>query len=298
MPDDSMQQLTQLTRREVVEVAMQGGYFDAVMRSGHELERVKEYLRILSGQRPAPPVIPGLEPTILPPFPGLEQQPWQEPPPAAAAALERCADAVERDLARLENAELLHYEGLIVQSGRWSVHSVFYCGERWDRLFRPELAMEETAAVVQSLEGECTAFPLADVVFSAHEGGTRLTPHCSWDGFRLRLHLGLRIPEGCGIRVGTESRQWERGRVLAFQDAYEHETWNHSQERRVVLIVDCWHPGVTLPEREALLGLTRKLEVRSLFARLRMPEDLHPTLFARFAETERTDPLVRRFWRS
>jgi hypothetical protein len=297
MSDESTQEVTTQVRQKVVELAMRGGYFDTVMRAGNELARLKEYLRMLAGQVPTPPATPGQAPTIFPPLPGLEERPWREPPIPAATALEGCLAAVERDLARLENAELLHYDSGIVHSGRWSVHPVFFAGERLDRLVSPDLAMEETAAAVRSLDGECTAFPLADVLFSSHAPGTTLTPHCSWDGFRMRLHLGLRIPEGCGIRVGSESRHWQPGRVLAFHDSFEHETWNRSQERRVVLIVDCWHPGLTAPEREALLGLTRKFEVRAVLAQLRVPEHLVEPLLLRFAQAEQTDPVVRRFWR-
>jgi hypothetical protein len=297
MSDESTQEITTQVRHKVVELAMQGGYFDTVMRAGGELARLKEYLRMLAGQVPMPPPTPGQAPTVFPPLPGLEERPWREPPIPAATALEGCLSAVERDLARLENAELLHYDSGIVGTGRWSVHPVFFAGERLDRLFFPGREMEETAAAVQSLDGECTAFPLADVLFSSHAPGTTLTPHCSWDGFRMRLHLGLRIPDGCGIRVGTESRQWEPGRVLAFHDSFEHETWNHSQERRMVLIVDCWDPGLTLPEREALLGLTRKFEVRSMLAQLRIPDPMVELLLKSFAQDETTDPYVHRFWR-
>jgi Aspartyl/Asparaginyl beta-hydroxylase len=297
MSDASTQELTAQVRQRIMELAMQGGYFDTVMRAGSELARLQDYLQMLAGRRPLPPPTPGQEPTIFPPLPGLDERPWREPPIPAATALEGCRAAVERDLARLEHADLLHYDSGIVGTGRWSVHPVFFAGERLDRLFFPGLEMDETAAAVQSLDGECTAFPLADVLFSSHAPGTTLTPHCSWDGFRMRLHLGLRVPEGCGIRVGTESRQWEEGRVLVFHDSFEHETWNRSQQRRVVLIVDCWHPGLTVPEREALLALTRKFEVRAMLARLRAPEPMAEQLLVRFAQAELADPHVRRFWR-
>lgn len=298
MSEASPEEITAQVRQRIVELAMQGGYFDTVLRAGSELARLQEYLRMLAGQVPLPSATPGQSPTIFPPLPGLEERPWRDPPPPVAKALEGCLAAVQRDLARLENADLLHYDSGIVGTGRWSVHPVYFAGERTDRLFWPELAMEETAAAVQSLDGECTAFPLADVLFSSHAPGTTLTPHCSWDGFRMRLHLGLKIPEGCGIRVGTESRHWEAGRVLAFHDSFEHETWNRGQERRVVLIVDCWHPGLSLAERDALLGLTRKFEVRALLAQLRVPEAMAEPLRLRFAQAEQTDAQVRRFWRT
>lgn len=297
MFDDSIQHVTSEARRRIVELAMQGGYFDSVMRAGDELARMKDYLQMLAGQRAFPPAVEGNVPTIFPPYPGLEARAWRELPHPTATALEGCLAAVERDLARLENVDLLHYDTPAAHNGRWTVHPVFFAGARLDRLFSPGLEMEETAAAVQSLEGECSTFPLGDVLFSAHSPGMTLSPHCSWDGFRMRLHLGLRIPEGCGIRVGTEARTWQQGRAMVFHDSFEHETWNHSQERRMVLIVDCWDPGLTLPEREALLGLTRKFEVRSLLAQLRIPDPMVELLLKSFAQDETTDPYVHRFWR-
>jgi aspartyl/asparaginyl beta-hydroxylase (cupin superfamily) len=64
------------------------------------------------------------------------------------------------------------------------------------------------------------------------------------------------VPEGdCAIRVGHETRRWEEGRCLIFDDHFEHEAWNHTQEERIVLIVDLWHPDLTATEVELLTGL-------------------------------------------
>jgi hypothetical protein len=299
MPDAATQQVLIQVHHALVQLARQGGYIDAVMAAGRELDRLKAYLEVWEGRRSAPPPRPGQAPVLFPPFPGLEERPWREPSEVPeAAALERHFPAVLGDLARLEaHAELVNYSTGIVQGGQWSVWPLYLAGERVDRLFRPELALDATAAAVESLASQCGAFPLSDVLFSAHTPGTRLAPHCSWDGFRMRLHLGLKVPPGCGIRVGTEPREWAPGRVLVFHDSFEHETWNTGPGRRVVLIADCWHPGLTGPEREALLALTRKFEVRRILALLRIPEALEAPLMARFAEAERDDPRIQRFWR-
>jgi len=283
-------------RDSIAELARSGGYYDSVMRSGPELDRLKRWLRILAREVPEPPH-PGQAPVILPPFPGLDERPWRDAAGVPAAAqLEQQLAAVQRDLARLQSAELLDYSADIVTRGQWRAHPVFFAGERVDRLFWPDLAMDETARAVESLDGQASALPLADVLFSAHEPGTKLSAHCSWDGFRMRLHLGLEVPGGCGMRVGSQSRVWQQGRVLVFHDSFEHETWNVGLQRRVVLIVDCWHPGLTRPEREALLALTRKVEVRKLLASMRLPEAMLSTLFARFDETAADDPWTGRFW--
>ncbi|MCP2259247.1 beta-hydroxylase [Streptoalloteichus tenebrarius] len=81
--------------------------------------------------------------------------------------------------------------------------------------------------------------------FSIFEPGKHLPPHRGAYNGVLRLHLGLVVPrerDKVAIRVGDAVRHWEEGRVLIFDDAYEHEAWNHSQEIRVVLFVDFVKP--------------------------------------------------------
>ena len=61
----------------------------------------------------------------------------------------------------------------------------------------------------------------------------------------LRLHLGLIVPEPremLGIRVKDEVYRWREGKVVIFDDAYEHEAWNRTQHTRVVLFVDFRKP--------------------------------------------------------
>ena len=52
------------------------------------------------------------------------------------------------------------------------------------------------------------------------------------------------VPEGdCAIRCGdAPPRRWAEGEVLLFDDSFEHEVWNETEQPRVVLIVDIWHP--------------------------------------------------------
>jgi aspartyl/asparaginyl beta-hydroxylase (cupin superfamily) len=63
-------------------------------------------------------------------------------------------------------------------------------------------------------------------------------------------HLPLIIPEKCFIRVGFETREWNVGEILVFDDTLEHEARNDSDELRVVLIFDVWNPFLTPEERE------------------------------------------------
>jgi ornithine lipid ester-linked acyl 2-hydroxylase len=77
------------------------------------------------------------------------------------------------------------------------------------------------------------------VGFSVLRPMTRIRPHQGYPGSYLRCHLGLEVPRGdCAIRVGEETRGWEVGRVLVFDDRVDHEAWNLTAESRVVLLLD------------------------------------------------------------
>lgn len=60
-----------------------------------------------------------------------------------------------------------------------------------------------------------------------------------------RCHLGLVVPghfPDLGIAVGDEKKGWEEGKVIVFNDAKYHYTWNNTDHRRIVLIVDIFKP--------------------------------------------------------
>ena len=80
--------------------------------------------------------------------------------------------------------------------------------------------------------------------FSYLEPHTHILPHKGYSRMVLRCHLPLIVPEAnkCAIRVGNETRHWEEGKLLIFDDSFEHEAWNQSNERRVVLMFDIPNP--------------------------------------------------------
>ena len=85
----------------------------------------------------------------------------------------------------------------------------------------------------------CAAVPgLVNAGFSLFAPGTRLHPHRGEMANVLRCHLPLIVPRGdVALRLGGETRRWEPGRCLVFDDTVEHEAWNRAATGRVVLIV-------------------------------------------------------------
>lgn len=97
----------------------------------------------------------------------------------------------------------------------------------------------DTWRILQRIPGLKTA------MFSVFEPGKRLPPHRGPYNGVLRFHLGLLVPAGdekIGIRIGPETCHWKEGAALVFDDAYEHEAWNETDQARVVLFVDFVKP--------------------------------------------------------
>ena len=65
---------------------------------------------------------------------------------------------------------------------------------------------------------------------------------------------GLQTPNHCSLTVKEESRAWETGRCLFFDDSFLHSVENLSDPScppRVVFMTDLWHPDLSEQERNA-----------------------------------------------
>ncbi len=90
------------------------------------------------------------------------------------------------------------------------------------------------------------------VLFSRLEPGAHIPPHTGMLNSRLICHLPLIVPPGCWFRVGNETREWEEGKLLIFDDSIEHEASNPSGELRIILLFDIWRPELSEPERQGI----------------------------------------------
>ena len=98
------------------------------------------------------------------------------------------------------------------------------------------------------------------ILFSLLKSAARIAAHNGMINTRLICHLPLIVPPGCGFRVGNETRQWEVGKLLIFDDTIEHEAWNDSGEDRVVLIFDVWRPELSEDERRAVTAIFEAID--------------------------------------
>lgn len=96
---------------------------------------------------------------------------------------------------------------------------------------------------------------LPSVLFSALKPSAHIPPHHGFLNTRLIAHLPLVVPGNGALRVGNQTRAWERGRLLIFDDSIEHEAWNRSEEIRIVLLFEVWRPELSKEERDAVSRL-------------------------------------------
>lgn len=109
-----------------------------------------------------------------------------------------------------------------------------------------------TAEMLDSLPVSHIPGRAPSAFFSMLKPHTRIPPHTGVTNTRAIVHLPLVVPDGCGFRVGGETRQWVVGQPFAFDDTIEHEAWNDSDELRSVLIFDVWNPHLTEREHDII----------------------------------------------
>ena len=93
------------------------------------------------------------------------------------------------------------------------------------------------------------------VLFSRLTPGAHIPPHRGMLNCRLIAHLPLIVPDGCWLRVGNETRQWEEGKLLIFDDSIEHEAKNPTGATRIILLFDIWRPELTDDEKAGISSI-------------------------------------------
>jgi aspartyl/asparaginyl beta-hydroxylase (cupin superfamily) len=139
---------------------------------------------------------------------------------------------------------------------------------RWNALFlwKDGVRVEENCRRCPRMSALLDTLPMIDlpnfgptVLFSVLEPHTHIPPHSSVTNARLVVHLPVIVPKGCRFRVGNETRDWREGEAWVFDDTLDHEAWNDSDEKRVIVMIDIWNPLLTMAERELVSGLLNGL---------------------------------------
>lgn len=177
-------------------------------------------------------------------YPGLPAMPWHDSQRCpVAVALEEMADRVAAELAGLSSRMFRDEAEQIARVGRWSVVFLMKEGKRCGDVCD---LCPITTSILDAHADEMHMSGMA--YFSCLDPGTRVAPHRGPTNTRLRCHVGIEVPDDCGLKVGGIEGVWGRGRCIVFDDSFIHEVWNSSPHRRVVLVVDIWHPDLSSDE--------------------------------------------------
>ncbi|WP_235208008.1 aspartyl/asparaginyl beta-hydroxylase domain-containing protein [Pseudomonas putida] len=126
----------------------------------------------------------------------------------------------------------------ITQDDRWKTFFLYGYGYKMENNCE---RCPETTRLVESIPGMFTAF------FSILAPGKHIPPHRGPYNGLLRAHLGLMVPEPkeqCRIQVEDQTRHWEKGKFVIFDDTFRHQVWNDTDGTRVVLFLDVQRPLV------------------------------------------------------
>ncbi|KAM9712772.1 aspartyl/asparaginyl beta-hydroxylase [Menidia menidia] len=187
---------------------------------------------------------------------GLKAQPWWTPTETGYTELVKALERGWRGIRDEALAVMDRSRGRFVpeeenlrETGEWGQYTLWQQGRKAAGACQ---AVPKTCALMEKFP-EATGCKRGQIKFSVMQPGTHVWPHTGPTNCRLRMHLGLVVPRGgCSLRVTDQTRRWEEGGVLIFDDSFEHEVWQQADSFRLILIVDVWHPELSPAQRHAL----------------------------------------------
>ncbi|XP_028297258.1 aspartyl/asparaginyl beta-hydroxylase isoform X7 [Gouania willdenowi] len=187
---------------------------------------------------------------------GLKAQPWWTPSETGYTDLVKMLERNWKTFRDEALAVIDQKTGLFLpeeenlrEKGEWNQYTL------WQQGRRNSASCQSAPKSCSLLERhpEATGCKRGQIKFSIMQPGTHVWPHTGPTNCRLRIHLGLVIPaHGCRIRCTNTTREWEEGKVLIFDDSFEHEVWQDADSLRLIFIVDVWHPELTQKQRLTL----------------------------------------------
>jgi tetratricopeptide (TPR) repeat protein len=116
-------------------------------------------------------------------------------------------------------------------------------------MFPETLESLDNIPLVRNASGNPT-----EILFSVLQGEQHIPTHFGVANTDIAVHLPIIVTPDSAIRVLDTVYEWRAGEVFAFDDAFEHESWNKSPAARVNLLFEVWHPDLSNDERSALIA--------------------------------------------
>jgi aspartyl/asparaginyl beta-hydroxylase (cupin superfamily) len=191
---------------------------------------------------------PYTHPLQYPPYylPGVPARMFYDPAEFEwVSPLEKAFPVIRQELLQVLKDDGAGFRGYMSEGNQrlagWNTFNFFFYGKKFEENCA---RCPETTRVLESLP----RFERDHVMFSALNPHSHIPPHTGPMNGIIRGHLALVAHPGSFIRVGSEQRTWEEGRVMVFDDSFEHEVWNHSDQVRIVLFMNFWHPCFSAEE--------------------------------------------------
>ncbi len=173
-------------------------------------------------------------------IPGVPAQTFYDPAQFEwANPLEQAFPVIKGELLNLLNKPQQSFNtyrneyGVLVPG--WNTFLFYFFGEKWEE----NCALcPETTRILESLP----RFEKELTMFSAMNPHSVISPHHGPMNGAIRALLPLVVPGKCGIKAGEDERPLVEGKLLTFDDSFRHQAWNKSDEIRIVLFLNFWHP--------------------------------------------------------
>jgi aspartate beta-hydroxylase len=139
----------------------------------------------------------------------------------------------------------------------WDAFFFYRRGKRYDD---NHARCPRTSAVLESIELCRVRDQAPEICFSVLTPGSHIMPHFGVTNTRVVMHLPLIVTGDCALHiVDGDSHRWKEGELMMFDDTFQHEAWNRSEQTRVILLMDCWNPHLTEVEKLAVKQLVETI---------------------------------------
>ena len=106
-----------------------------------------------------------------------------------------------------------------------------------------------------------TNTPFSYTFYSTMSPLASIAPHYGACNLKLRCHFPLFVPEESFLKVAGIAKPWEEGKMVVFDDSFEHEAANLSADKeRVILLIDIWHPDLVPAEINQIRNMFGQVE--------------------------------------
>jgi len=143
------------------------------------------------------------------------------------------------------------------ENASWDAFFFYRHGTRFEAA---QQSCPKTSKVLESIDLCRIDGQSPEICFSVLQPGSRIEPHFGVTNARAVVHLPLRVPNGCYLELTDVGRHfWKEGEPLVFDDTFEHSALNPSNKPRGILLMDAWHPNLSMVEREVFSNLIKAI---------------------------------------